>query len=204
MWTVGVAGPAGSGKSTVCRMLARRPGVAHVDCDQLAWATYRPGGPAYAQLVAQFGEGVLRPDGAVNRARLARSVLADPMARAALEDIVHPRVVEAVRRRAEGHRRAGTRWLLVEGALLVSSRHVPWGEFDAFAWLAVPEEERRRRLLAAGLPPDQVEVRLAAQRDLVPPKDPKVHLVDGCAPPAKVADRLLALLQAMGGSSPPD
>lgn len=195
---IGIAGPAGAGKSTVCRMLARRPGIGYVDLDELAHATYRPGGPAYARLLARFGEGILTPDGSIDRRRLAEVAFSDPEAREALEDIVHPLVMEALKEEVRRHRKRGTRWLLAEGALLLSSSHVDRSLFDAFVWLSAPEEERRRRLLVAGAPWGIVEARLSAQRDLVPPKADDVYVVDASGPPAEVADRILSLLKGLG------
>jgi dephospho-CoA kinase len=198
MKVIGLSGPTGSGKSAVARCLAGRPGFAYLDGDALAWATYAPGGPAYAPLVARFGKGILAQDGTVDRASLARAALATARAKADLEAIVHPRVMDEVRREAERHREAGTRVLLVEGALLLSSPHVDRSLFDAFVWLSASEGERRRRLLASGLDSETVERRLSAQRDLVPPNDPRVHVVDGEGLPSEVASRVVALLASLG------
>ena len=194
---IGITGPAGSGKSTVSRMLARRPGIGHVDCDELAHVTYRPGGPAYARLLGRFGDEILEPDGSVNRRQLAELAFSDPKAKEDLEAIVHPLVMEKVKREIRRHQALGTRWLLVEGALLLSSPHVDTSLFDAFVWLSAPEEERRKRLLAAGLPWDVVEKRLQAQRELIPPKAENVYVVDANIPPADVAARVLELLQTL-------
>jgi len=201
---VGVAGPAGSGKSAVCRMLARRQGIAHVNCDELAWRTYRPGGPAYVQLLARFGEEILDPNGAVDRARLAELCLRDPDAKGDLEAIVHPHVMKAVRRAIEHHAQAGARLALVEGALLLSSPHVDRAMFDLFVWLHAPEDVRRRRLLDAGVPWEQVEARFHAQRDLSPPLAGNVYAVETCGTPAHAAQRVLSIVrEAVGADSAP-
>ena len=198
MKVIGVAGPAGAGKSTVCRMLARRPGIGHVDCDQLAHATYRPGGPAYLRILSRFGEDILTPSGGINREKLAELIYSDPQAKHDLEAIVHPLVMEELKGEIRRHRELGTRWLLVEGALLLSSPYVDRSLFDVFVWLSAPEEERRRRLLAAGVPWESVEARLEAQRDLSPPKADCMYLVDSSGPPAEVATRVLSLLRDFG------
>jgi len=196
MKVIGIAGPAGSGKSTVARFLAKRRGFARLDCDELAWATYRPEGSAYASLVARFGTGILAGDGTVDRARLAAAAFADPQAKKGLEAIVHPAVMAAVRQAVTEHRTLGTQVLLVEGALLLDSPHVDRSIFDAFVWLSVPEAERRKRLLASGLEREVVERRLSAQRALAPPQEPRVRVVDGRGSSAEVAGRVLALLAA--------
>jgi dephospho-CoA kinase len=55
-----------------------------------------PGTAGLVAVVARFGDGVLLPDGRLDRAALGRVVFADPAARRDLEAIVHP----AVRARA--------------------------------------------------------------------------------------------------------
>ena len=196
MKIVGLAGPAGSGKSTLGELLARRPGYARVDCDELAWEAYRPGGPAYEGLRARFGPAVLNPDGTVHRQTLARLALTDPQAKKDLEDLVHPAVMARVTKLAQEHRARGTRVLVVEGALLLSSPHVDPEFFDLVVWLEVPEEERRRRLAAAGIPPETVEARMAAQNDLRPSPHPKLVVLDGQDRPAALVDRIVELLGA--------
>ncbi|MFO8034244.1 MAG: dephospho-CoA kinase [Candidatus Bipolaricaulota bacterium] len=197
MLVIGVAGPAGSGKSTVCRMLAHRSGVAYINCDELAWATYRHGGPSYAPLVARFGEEILTEDGAVDRDRLGRVALGDPQAKADLEAIVHPAVMEELHRAAAEHSKRGTEVVLVEGALLLASPYVDRTLFDAFVWLYAPEEERHKRLLSSGLEGSTVRRRLEAQGDLAPPVDPSVYPVDASGRPVQAADRMWDLIQTL-------
>ncbi|MGY4707829.1 dephospho-CoA kinase [Candidatus Bipolaricaulota sp. J31] len=193
MLVVGIAGPAGSGKSTVCRLLSRRPGFSHLDCDEIVKDTYAPGGPAYREVVEAFGEGILTMDGAIDRRRLAELVLPDPEKRKRLEEIVHPLVVQIIRKRIEEERGRGTEVLLVEGVLLLHSPHVPRELFDLAVWLEAPEEVRRKRLLSAGIPPEVVALRLTAQRDLSPP--PWAEVVDASRPPDEVARAVAALIE---------
>ena len=184
----------------MARRLAGRPGVARLDSDRVAWETYRPGGPAYSGLVAAFGRGILASDGTVDRTRLAEAALASSQGRQTLERIVHPAVMAAVARAVEEHAAEGTKLLLVEGALLLASPHVNRSVFDAFVWITVPIGERRRRLLEAGLDPETVGGRLEAQRGLAPPRDERVHILDGSGSPEDVACRARALLDRIGSA----
>ena len=65
----GLTGGIGSGKSTVAQLFAAR-GVPVVDADALAREVLVPGAPAFDDVVAHFGKGVLDPSGAIDRTAL--------------------------------------------------------------------------------------------------------------------------------------
>jgi dephospho-CoA kinase len=88
---VGLTGGIGAGKSAVAQRLAEL-GAVIIDADALAREVIEPGTDGLAEVVAEFGEGVLGPDGSVDRPALGRIVFDDPQARARLEHIIHPRV----------------------------------------------------------------------------------------------------------------
>lgn len=94
---VGLTGGIACGKSTVARLLAEKYGAVVIDADQLAREVVEPGKPAYRQIVDHFGQKVLKPDNTIDRKRLAALVFADPVERARLEAMVHPRVRELAR-----------------------------------------------------------------------------------------------------------
>ncbi|MGN6243853.1 MAG: dephospho-CoA kinase [Motilibacteraceae bacterium] len=89
MLKVGLTGGIGSGKSAVSRLLAAR-GAVVVDADAIAREVVEPGTPGLAAVVAEFGDGVLRPDGTLDRPALGAIVFSDPQRLAALNAIVHP------------------------------------------------------------------------------------------------------------------
>ena len=95
MLEVGLTGGIASGKSTVAAMF-QGLGAALVDTDRLARRAVEPGSPGLARVVESFGPGVLGPDGALDRRGLRRVIFSDPGARARLNAIVHPLVLEMV------------------------------------------------------------------------------------------------------------
>jgi dephospho-CoA kinase len=114
---IGLTGGIASGKTTVASLFAAR-GVPVLDTDQIARNVVEPGRPALAEVVEAFGEGIVGPDGRLDRAALRSLVFADAVARKRLEAILHPEI------RAELARRSATAggpyqlWvipLLVEG-----------------------------------------------------------------------------------------
>jgi dephospho-CoA kinase len=88
---VGLTGGIGAGKSAVAQRLAEL-GAVIIDADALAREVVEPSTDGLAEVVAEFGAGVLQPDGSIDRPALGRIVFDDPEARARLERIVHPRV----------------------------------------------------------------------------------------------------------------
>jgi dephospho-CoA kinase len=91
MLKVGLTGGIGAGKSEVSRLLVRH-GAVLIDADRIAREVVAPGTPGLAAVVDAFGDGVLAPDGSLDRPRLGSIVFADPQKLAVLNAIVHPLV----------------------------------------------------------------------------------------------------------------
>ncbi len=89
MLRVGLTGGIGSGKSTVAQRF-RDLGAVVIDADLLSRAVVEPGSSGLAAIHARFGDAVLTPDGALDRAALGALVFADGQARKDLEAITHP------------------------------------------------------------------------------------------------------------------
>ena len=97
-YLIGLTGNIGTGKSAVARMLADL-GATVIDADALVHELQRRGTPTYDAVIAEFGSGILRQDGEIDRQRLGAIVFADPDRLRALERILHPAVaVESQRR----------------------------------------------------------------------------------------------------------
>jgi dephospho-CoA kinase len=118
---IGLTGGIASGKSTVARMLADR-GAPVVDADQLARQVVEPGQPALAELVTRFGSAILTPNGELDRKRLGAIAFSDPVARADLGRITHPRIAAASAAAIATWADAGANVVFYEAALLVENR----------------------------------------------------------------------------------
>jgi dephospho-CoA kinase len=95
-----VTGNIACGKSLVLDTL-RELGAETIDADRVAHAVMRQGEPTWQRLVARFGEEIVGPDGEIDRRRLGTIVFNDPAALQALDAIVHPATLAAVRERIE-------------------------------------------------------------------------------------------------------
>ena len=96
MLRVGLTGGIGAGKGEVARRLAAY-GALVIDADQVAREVVAPGTPGLEEIVKEFGTGVLRPDGSLDRELLGEMVFSDAALRGKLNAIVHPRVGERMR-----------------------------------------------------------------------------------------------------------
>ena len=72
---IGLTGPTGSGKTTVCDV-ALELGFVVINCDELSHRVTGSGEPL-AALVAEFGDKILNDDGSLNRKDLAELAFSD-------------------------------------------------------------------------------------------------------------------------------
>ena len=93
---IGITGGIGSGKSYVCRVLQQQ-GIEVFDCDSAAKHLMRHSAPLRQQLTALIGPDTYTPEGLLNKAAVAKFLLASPTNAKAIDAIVHPAVFEAFR-----------------------------------------------------------------------------------------------------------
>lgn len=158
---VGLTGGIGSGKSAVADLFAAH-GVAVVDTDAVAHALTTPGGAAMPAIRAEFGDGVVGPDGALDRAAMRRIVFADPAARKRLEAILHPMI------RSESERRVTAGALHAPYVILMVPLLVESGDYrtrvDRIAVVDCAEATQIARVMSRNkLAREEVERILAAQ-----------------------------------------
>lgn len=95
---IGLTGPTGAGKSTVCAVWAKE-GCAVVDADRVAREiTALP--ECLAALRAEYGEDIVNSEGALDRELLAARAFATPQKAARLNRITHPLILKEIRDRA--------------------------------------------------------------------------------------------------------
>ena len=159
MLRIGLTGGIGAGKSTVSRTFAECGGVV-VDGDVIAREVVEPGTEGLAALVEHFGDGILLPEGALNRPVLATIAFSDEGSRLKLNGIVHPLVAH---RRSELIAAAAEDAVIVEDIpLLVESQMAPM--FPLVVIVHADPELRVARLIEyRGFSEDDARARIAAQ-----------------------------------------
>ena len=91
MLRAGLTGGFATGKSFVGRALVDL-GCHLLQADQVGHAVLAPDGEAYAAVIAEFGRGIVDPNGSIARKRLGEIVFAHPEKLARLNALVHPAV----------------------------------------------------------------------------------------------------------------
>jgi len=125
-YVVAVTGGVASGKSEVTRRFEAL-GVFVADADVAARTAVAPGSPGLAQVVAEFGESVLAPDGGLDRGAMRKHVFGNEPARRRLEAIIHPLVRAQLLRECAA---AGSPYAIAAIPLLTEG-----GGRDAYPWL---------------------------------------------------------------------
>ena len=161
---VGITGGIASGKSTVAKMFGEL-GIPVVDADELAREVVEPGTPGLAQIVNEFGEGVLNAEGALNRKAVADIVFEDELARKKLNGIMHPLIGAAGAQKLAALQDDPAPYVLYEAALLVET-----GSHTAFPALVVVsaarETQKARVVSRDASSAAEAEARLDAQLPL--------------------------------------
>jgi len=162
---VGLTGGLATGKSFVGETLARL-GCYWIQADQLGHEVLAPGGEAYDGAVAEFGRGILKADGSVDRPKLAREVFGRADRLAALNRLVHPPVIrrqEELLREFEAREPDGI--AVVEAAILVETGS--HARFDRLIVTHCDEETQiERALRREGATREAILARLSRQAPL--------------------------------------
>ena len=157
MLTIALTGGIGSGKTAVGEILANF-GAVVIDSDQLARQVVERGTAGFDQIVAQFGDEILR-NGDLDRTALASLIFTDPKKRLELEQITHPLIRQEFAKIIKSLPEDAI--VVNQIPLFVESKHDY--KFDYIVTVSTSEQIRVARLLKRGLTKDQITKRMQAQ-----------------------------------------
>jgi dephospho-CoA kinase len=161
MFTVGLTGGIGSGKSTFAALLAER-GAQIIDADEIGRDALRPGEPAWHSTVDTFGDEILVPGSMeIDRKRLAEIVFKDPAKLAALNAITHPVITRKIADDLE--RLSRTDEVVVLDAALIVELGLDRAVDVLIVVDAKPEIRRQRLTDLRHMDPIDVDARMASQ-----------------------------------------
>lgn len=158
---VGVTGNIACGKSTVSNMLGQL-GAEVIDADKVVHTLMEPGSEVWRRIVEEFGRGILKPSGEIDRVTLGAIVFDDPEALRRLEGIIHPAVIETVRTMT---RRSKAKVVVVEAVKLIEAG-MHRGYDSVWVVTCRHEQQLARLMRERGLTRDEAEARLGAQPSL--------------------------------------
>ena len=140
---VGLTGGIATGKSTVAGML-REFGAKIINADDLARVVVQPGKEAWKEIVAAFGNDILRSDRTIDREKLRKIIFQDDKARARLDAITHPRIRALAVARAQELAAKGAEVVVYEAPLLFENEAHTW--LSPVVVVTSDDSTQRRRL----------------------------------------------------------
>ncbi|MBA3243350.1 MAG: dephospho-CoA kinase [Acidobacteria bacterium] len=173
MLRVGLTGSIAVGKSFVSQVLAEL-GCHVIDADEVARRVVEPGSPGLRAVAEAFGEGVLKEDGTLDRAKLGAVVFGDEERRALLNSLLHPLIFAAQDEQLTRWEEADPQGIgVVDAALMIES-----GGYRRFDKLIVvhcrPEVQLERLMSRNSLSREEAARRIAAQM----PQEEKLRHAD--------------------------
>lgn len=177
MLKVGLTGGYASGKSFVAAEL-ERCGCLLIYADQFGHAVLEKDGEAYQATVETFGPAILRPDGSIDRKKLAATVFDSPELLAQLSSFVHPAVLKLQQQMLNAWEAEHPDGVAVtEAAILIETGH--YTAFDRIILVACdPETQIARGIKRDRLTRQEVLARLARQMPLAEKKKYAHYLID--------------------------
>jgi dephospho-CoA kinase len=161
MFTVGLTGGIGAGKSAVADLLVEH-GAVLIDADRIAREVVEPGGPAYQPLIDRFGPAIVDAEARIDRPALAAVVFSDAEALADLNTITHPAIGAEMARRQNAA--SDTDAVVVLDIPLLKAEHRETMSLDAVVVVDTPVEMALARLVEIrGMTREDAEARMAAQ-----------------------------------------
>ncbi|MGE5321314.1 MAG: dephospho-CoA kinase [Actinomycetota bacterium] len=176
MLRVGLTGGISCGKSTVGKMFSDL-GAHLIEADSIAHELYRPGQPVYNELLEKFGPDIIRPDGEIDRPRLAAAAF-DGGRVEELNKIVHPAVIK---RQEQWMYQIGEKEpyavAMVEAALILEAG--ARGQFDKIIVVTCrPEQKVSRYAERAGIPESAARAEVQRRSKAQMSDDEKVRRAD--------------------------
>lgn len=163
MRVLGITGGVGSGKSEILTYLEKEYGAAVCRMDDVARNLQRKGEECYQKIIEHFGNCILGEDGELDRNRLGKIVFNDREQLEALNRIVHPAVLEWVKKDIREKAETGKKIYVAESALLTEEVRALC---DEWWYIFTRESVRRERLrISRDYSDERITQMIASQAD---------------------------------------
>jgi len=172
MFTIGVTGNIGSGKSAVCSIL-RELGAVVIDADALVHEAYRPHSEIWKELVDIFSKDILKSNGEIDRQKLGEMAFTQPEVLECLNNVIHPAAHRIAKQKIEGYRHHEVKVLVLEAPLLIEA---DWLDLVNEVWLVVTSRDLMLQRVSQSREVDSAQVMARLETQM--PAEAKVHFAD--------------------------
>jgi len=196
MKVIGLTGGTGSGKSVVSKSLAAA-GAVIVDADKIAHDIILKGEPAYDEIIAYYGTGILDAEGNIIRKKLGEIVFNDKKKLAFLNQCTHKYITAEVKREITAAKEAGTaKAIIVDAPLLLEAG---LEKVCDLVWVVYAEPEvRAQRVMARdGITYELAKARIANQKSWEEYRNAASAVIDNSKDLAHLEGQLAELIKTL-------
>lgn len=164
MRIVGLTGGIASGKSSVSNLFKAND-IPVVDADLVARDILKKGTGGWKKVVKAFGEGILQPDGEVDRPKLGQIVFSNPEKRKLLNRLLAPYISSGIFYEILKLWMKGFKVIVLDVPLLFEAKMDKWTKPIIVVWVD-PETQLQRLMLRDRTSEDDARNRINAQMSL--------------------------------------
>ena len=197
---IGLTGPSGAGKTTLCK-IADGFGIKSIDTDAVYHSLLVPPSQCLDELVSEFGDKILRPDGKLDRPVLASIVFdendKDKEKLSRLGEITHKYVLEKARKIIKSADSRGERAIIVDAPALYESGFDK--ECDFVICLLADHDLRLHRIVDRdSISVEMAFARLGGQKDDVFYSERAEYTITNDSDPSEMKRDLSKILSSRG------
>ena len=194
MRVIGLTGGIGTGKSTASEYL-RKQGFSIIDADRISREIVEPGTLLLKELEKNFGSGIIKDDGTLDRKALAAIVFSDKEKKSRLDGLMHGHILDEIERKISESQSGEGRGIIVDAPLLFETGLEK--KCDQ-VWLITADDKLRilRVCERDGMDPEEVRARIQNQMADEEKKERAHRIVDNSGSKEALLAQLAELIEA--------
>ena len=194
MRVIGLTGGIGTGKSTASEYL-RKQGFSIIDADRISREIVEPGTLLLKELEKNFGSGIIKDDGTLDRKALAAIVFSDKEKKSRLDGLMHGHILDEIERKISESQSGEGRGIIVDAPLLFETGLEK--KCDQ-VWLITADEKLRSLRVCErdGMDPEEVRARIQNQMADEEKKERAHRIVDNSGSKEALLAQLAELIEA--------
>lgn len=194
MRVIGLTGGIGTGKSTASEYL-RKQGFSIIDADRISREIVEPGTLLLKEIEKNFGSGIIKDDGTLDRKALAAIVFSDKEKKSRLDGLMHGHILDEIERKISESQSGEGRGIIVDAPLLFETGLEK--KCDQ-VWLITADEKLRilRVCERDGMDPEEVRARIQNQMADEEKKERAHRIVDNSGSKEALLAQLAELIEA--------